>query len=173
MTSTEENPFLSPSGEQPAAKESGVHPATSPWQITSVLVLTYLFSAVCLLLSVLLFSEGFHMRNSDIIYFDTLVFKGPEEVRSFVYGLFAVSVGMVILAGLTFIAAIGLQTRRKWGRRLAMGLALLPLLPICFVSTRYAFALIPWGVYSVIVLLVLVQQKNRLQFQNGQAYADE
>lgn len=173
MDSSNGNPYRSPGVEQHASKGGVDQVATGKWQITVTVILTYGLSGSCLILAMFLLVAGINSRSADLIYIDAVVFKGPDEVRRLIYGLFAAAACLLILAGLAFLAAMGLQSRRKWGRQLATGLALLPLLSIGFVPTDYVHLLIPWGAYGMIVLLVLLQQKNRLQFQHGQAYAKE
>jgi len=174
MASPSDNPFHSPHVEQP--KDSIDHGTTGNWQITAAVVLTYLLSGGFLVLAVLLLIIGMSSMGSDMVYLtdvfkNELVFMGPAAVKRLVYGLLAAAIGSVVLSGVSFAAAMGLQKRRQWGHHLAMGLAVLALLPLGLLATDFAYLAIPWGLYGVVVLLVLLPQKNRPQFQHGRADA--
>lgn len=172
MVASDENPFLSPDVERHASRHNRGQREPRNWQITLVLILTYALSGVCLGTVILLLVAGVFSLNADIVYLNNWVFSGPAEVRFFVYCLYAVAACFLVLSAVVFLAAIGLHRRRKWGYHLTIGLALLPGVPGFFLPADFKILLIPLGTYSVIVLLVLLQQKNRLQFQHGRAYAE-
>lgn len=175
--SSDENPYLSPGAVQGALKDRYHGQPSGTWQISLVVVLTFLLSGLFLFEAIVNLIAAISLRSTDGVYvtsvqIDDLVFTGPDQIRKLTYWIMAAATCLLVLAGVTFVAAVGLKNRRKWGCRLAIGLALLLLLPVYFVFTDFAPLLIPLGTYSVIVLLVLLQQKNRLQFQHGRAYAE-
>jgi len=173
MGTSNDNPYQSPDALRQKASDRIEFAGYGRWQIVVVTVLTYVMSGACLLLASLLTFVAITSSSADGVYINDTYFIGPDELAWLIFGFFIAILCSLVLSGLALFAAIGLQKRRKWGWRLTIALAVLLLVLISLLPTDFTHLLIPWGAYGVLALLILLQQKIRLQFQHVQGYAEE